>query len=153
MLLVDIVPDRVHEVGLAETDAAVDEQRVVRLRRVVRNGERRGVRKAVRLAANEGVERVFGDQRGAARRGALCRGPRLLLLLGHEANGKLRLAGLAKGLFDHGGIEPLERVPVDGARREQNESTVVFDPQRRERRDPVFIACFGHLRLQQRKRF
>ena len=52
------VPDRVHEVRLAQPHAAVQEQRVVRHRRRLGDRLRGGVREPVRVADDEIVERV-----------------------------------------------------------------------------------------------
>ena len=53
---------------LAETDAAVEEERVVAVAGVLRDGEGGGVRELVALARDEGVERVFRvERRGVAR--------------------------------------------------------------------------------------
>jgi hypothetical protein len=48
VVAVDEVADRVEQVGLAEADAAVDEERVVGPRRRLGDRQRRGVREAVR---------------------------------------------------------------------------------------------------------
>ena len=55
-----VVPDRVHQVRLAEPHAAVDEQRVVRARRRFGDGAAGGVRELVRGSDDEGVEGVAG---------------------------------------------------------------------------------------------
>jgi hypothetical protein len=52
-----LVADRVDQVGLAEADAAVQEQRVVRDARVVRDLDRGGARELVGLTGHEVVER------------------------------------------------------------------------------------------------
>ena len=54
--LLELVRDRMHQMGLAQTDAAVDEQRVVGLARVAGdlNGGRLG--ELVALALDEAVE-------------------------------------------------------------------------------------------------
>ena len=62
-----VVPDRVHQVGLAQTHPAVDEQRVVRARRRFRDRAAGRVRELVRRADDEGVEGVAGVQPGRAR--------------------------------------------------------------------------------------
>ena len=64
------VTDRVQEVGLAETDTAADEHRIV-LRRVARrSGLRRGERELVRWTCDERVERVARIERRDVGRGA-----------------------------------------------------------------------------------
>ena len=83
----DLVTDGVEEMGLAETDAAVDEQRVVGLGRELGDRLAGRLRELVGVADDEGVERVAGREsrwrgpderrRGAdvARRGLGCRAP------------------------------------------------------------------------------
>ena len=63
------MPDRVHEVGLPEPRAAVDEERVVAVAWALGHGERGRVRQTVVRAHDEGRERVTGVQQG--RGGAL----------------------------------------------------------------------------------
>ena len=53
----DLLGDRVHQVRLAEADAAVEEERVVGARRRLRDGARRGVGELVGGSDDEGVER------------------------------------------------------------------------------------------------
>ena len=66
--------DRVQQVGLAETDAAPDEERVVLRAGLIGHGQRGGVGEAVRRADDIGVEDVarvetaVGSARVAARR-------------------------------------------------------------------------------------
>ena len=60
----DQVADGLHQVRLAETDAAVDEQRVVGAARVLRDLHRRGAGELVALALDEVVEREVGDSVG-----------------------------------------------------------------------------------------
>ena len=50
IILNDAMTDRVHQVRLPETDAAVEEERVVGVRRCAGDGLRRGVREAVGVA-------------------------------------------------------------------------------------------------------
>ena len=80
-MLQHVVTDRVHQVRLAETHAAVDEQRVVRTRRRFGDGAARGVRELVRRADDEGVEGVAGIEAGRPglrrRRRGRFRAPRL----------------------------------------------------------------------------
>ena len=68
MMLHDVVADRVHQVRLAEADAAVNEQRVIRARRRFRNRAARGMRKLVRRSDDERVEGVAGNQAAGALR-------------------------------------------------------------------------------------
>ena len=58
-----LLADRLQEVRLAEADAAVDEQRVVRLARRARRRRRGRVRQAVARAGHEVVEDVIRIQR------------------------------------------------------------------------------------------
>ena len=69
-VLAHVLRDRLQEVGLAEAGAAVDEERVVRLRRRLGDGERGGVGEAVGRADDEGVEGVLRVEAAAL-------GPRL----------------------------------------------------------------------------
>ena len=59
----DVVADRVQQVGLAEPRRTVQEERVVRLRRQLGDGERGGVGEAVAAADDELLERVLRVQR------------------------------------------------------------------------------------------
>ena len=52
----DLIADGMHQVGLAESDAAIDEHRVVGLARLLGDLQRRGPRQLVGLALNEVVE-------------------------------------------------------------------------------------------------
>ena len=65
----DVVGDRVEQVGLADAGRAVEEQGVVGLAGLLGDGESGGVGEAVAVADDELVEGVFGMQRaaGAAR--------------------------------------------------------------------------------------
>ena len=67
VLLLHIVADGVHEVGLAQAHAAVDEQRVVRVRRGLSHRQRRRMGEAVAAAHHEGVEGVLGVELHGAR--------------------------------------------------------------------------------------
>ena len=58
IVLKHVVPDRVHQVRLAQPDTAVDEQRVVRARRRFRDRAAGRVRELIRRSDDEGVERV-----------------------------------------------------------------------------------------------
>ena len=83
-----VVPDRVHQVRLAESDAAVDEQRVVRARRRFGDRAAGGMRELVRRSDDERVERIAG--REAARR-------IVVLGVGVDIGGGVSEAGAAAG--------------------------------------------------------
>ena len=66
MPLLDLVPDGLHQVGLAHADAAIEEQRVVGLRRTLGDRLAGGVGELVAAADHERVEGVARIQlRGA----------------------------------------------------------------------------------------
>ena len=66
----DPVPDGVHQVGLAQADPAVDEERVVALPGIGPGGDARGVGELVGGSDDEVVEAVLGvEVRGGAPRG------------------------------------------------------------------------------------
>ncbi len=70
VLLADVVPDGVQQVGLAQAHAAVEEERVVAAPGLVGDGARGGVGELVRVADHEGVELVARLERRDPRRGA-----------------------------------------------------------------------------------
>jgi hypothetical protein len=72
VVLEHAVPDGVHEVGLAEPDAAVDEERVVALAPRRRAGHRGGVRELVRGADDVVGEAVAGIQAARGTRWRAC---------------------------------------------------------------------------------
>ena len=80
-----VVADRLQQVRLAQPCPAVDQQRVVRLARRLGDGQRRGVREAVRRSDDEGVERVLG-QEGAAAAAVVARGGILAPRLAGDAD-------------------------------------------------------------------
>ena len=104
--------DRVHQVRLAETHAAVDEERVVGARRRFSNRATRRVRELIRRADDERVERVAGIQAPqavrrrrdrAVERGGLVgvqRDIRVGLRVGHEIDDQLRPFQLRHRLAD-----------------------------------------------------
>ncbi len=62
VVLVDVVPDGVEQVGLAEAGGAVDEQRVVGPRRRLRDPQGGGQRELVRRPLHKGLEGVLAVQ-------------------------------------------------------------------------------------------
>src|SRR4051812_38789912 len=62
----DVLADRLHQVRLAETDAAVDEERVVSASRGLRDRETRGVRNLVVRADDKRIESVTRIQSESA---------------------------------------------------------------------------------------
>ena len=109
----------------AKADAAVDEQRVIGFRRVLRDGEGRGIGKTVRFAAHEGIEGILGDQRRTAFASALGGGARLFLFLRCEADGQVGPACIAQRFFDQSCIKTLQRIAIDIAERPKNKYAVV----------------------------
>ena len=73
-----MVADGVHQVRLAETDAAVDEQRVVGATRILGDLHGRGARELVALALDEAREREVGVEAAAEQRGQVGQRPPLL---------------------------------------------------------------------------
>ena len=69
----DVVTDGVHEVGLAQADSAVDEERVVGLAGDLRHRPRGGVGKLVGRAHHEAVEGVLRIQGGGVALGSRSR--------------------------------------------------------------------------------
>ena len=63
LALEHLLADGLQQVRLAQPDAAVDEQRVVRLARLLGDGDARGVRQAVARAGDEVLERVIRVER------------------------------------------------------------------------------------------
>ncbi len=57
-----LMPDGLHQVGLAHAHAAIEEQRIVGLRGPLGHGQRGGMRELVAVADHEGIERVLGVQ-------------------------------------------------------------------------------------------
>src|ERR671913_1223754 len=71
MMLHHVVADRVHQVRLAEADAAVDKKRVVRTRRRFRYSAAGRMCELIGWPDDEGVERVTRDEAaGTLRHGA-----------------------------------------------------------------------------------
>ena len=60
-------PNRVHQVGLAHTDSAVDEQRVIAARGIGRHRARCGVRKLIACAHHKAIECEFRIERAHRR--------------------------------------------------------------------------------------
>ena len=79
----DLVADRVQQVGLAEADAAVDEERVVGLRRQLGDGLAGGLGELVGVADDEGVEGVARGETGRT-------GPRASSRAGAGRGGRAR---------------------------------------------------------------
>ena len=70
----DVMPDRGHQMRLAEADTAVDEERVVLFARLIGDRLRRGMRELIARADHElreSVARVQGRMAISARRGAV----------------------------------------------------------------------------------
>ena len=115
-VLADVLADGLEEMGLSEPGAPVDEERVVRLGRRFRHGQRGGVREAVRRADHERVERVLLahlEPRARRRLGLRHRPRRLDFLLDREPNPPLAARCVADGRTDQ-----IEEMPFDPLARE-----------------------------------
>ncbi len=114
----DVVADRVHEVGLAEPDAAVDEERVVGLRGDLGDGAGGGMRELVRGADDEALEGVLGVEVGGVpvgRRGRLRAQGCLILRPLLEDHMSLTPPDLGQGLLEHAQVvlaQPLSKLRV-----------------------------------------
>jgi hypothetical protein len=64
-----VLPHGMHQVGLAKPHTAVDEQRVVRARRRLRDCPAGGMRELIRGSDDEAVKRIAWIQTGRAWRG------------------------------------------------------------------------------------
>ena len=137
-MLGDVLRDRLEQMRLAEARAAVDEERVVRLRRRLRDGQRGRVREAIRRADHEGVERVLhvetaalGPPRSALDHGNDALRPRAILRRGIRALPHLELEhALAAEDVAHGRADEAEEVALDPiarelARNDEHERVVV----------------------------
>ena len=65
--MTDVMANSLHEMGLAEPDTTVDEERIVRASERLRNGKARGLTEMVAIADDKGVEGVVGVQGGRGR--------------------------------------------------------------------------------------
>ena len=145
-LFLDKVADRVHEVRFAETDAAVDEQRVIGGAGVLRDGLRRSVRKLVGTADDKAVERVFRVQRiHVDRLGVLVDDILIAILRQHKQHVRNGVLRLARSLKEHLKVEILERLQNIRVWYFQNEDIVLIY-KRNERIDPGMKTEPGHLR-------
>ena len=99
-VLEHVAADRVHQMGLAKTHSAVDEERVVGPRGRLGHSPCRRVRKLVRGTDDESVEGVAGVQAGTA--GDRCGNGvcRLLEFVGRERRGR-RLGRSVGDELDH----------------------------------------------------
>ena len=125
-MLAHVLRDGLKEMGLAEAGAAVDEERVVGLRRRFGHGQRGRVREAVRRADHERVERVLrvepaalGPSRQALDHGKEAFLPRAVLrrrlaLVGHP---ELDRALVADDVAD-GSADQAEEMSLDPVARE-----------------------------------
>ena len=110
-LLTDVVPDGVHEMRLAEPDAAVEEERVVARAGALRHRLADGVRELIPASDDEGVERVLRTQVRFLARDRTGPGT-------HVFFGRLRLGANLK--------RHSHRLPCGGRERRFNERAVVL---------------------------
>ena len=138
-MLADVLGDRLQEVRLAEPGAAVDEERVVRLRRRLGDRERGRVRETVRRADHERVERVLrvharrppAPAAGARSTGPLCSPSPLGDLELDPALVAGRVARRRPDQAEEVALDPLAREVVRNA---EDERVVVQLETRRRRR-------------------
>jgi hypothetical protein len=123
----DVVPDRVHEMGLAEADPAVEEEGVVGLRGDL--GDRAGGRvgELVRRAHHEAVEGVLGIERGGRSRIVFGRLRDGLGGLALEGDADLAPIQLRQGLRDHALVVLREPVLELGVRHVDAEQGALED--------------------------
>ena len=117
-MLADVLRDRLQQVRLAEPGAAVDEERVVGLRRRLGDGERGRVGEPVRRADHERGRRcTSGSARPSAaaeRRGCSTAASAPAPVLAHRELD----AALLAGRVAHGGLDQAEEVVLDPLARE-----------------------------------
>ncbi len=133
-VLGDVLRDGLEQVRLAEAGAAVDEERVVRLRRRFGDGERGRVREAIRRADHERVERVLhvepaalGPYRRSLDHGNDTLRARAVLrcVLDLELEGALTAEDVADGCADQAEEVALDPVARELARNDEHEGVVV----------------------------
>ncbi len=143
--LLDGVPDGMHQVRLAHAHTAVEEQRVVGLRRLFGNGARSGMRKLVGLANHKRIERVARVQLVVAalkiqfclprpRRGHRRRLNRLLFRA-YVLHLHIRRADLMKDGLDDLAVRARQHLPENGAGNLDVEG-VAFRPVQPGRLEP-----------------
>jgi len=117
----DLVPDRVQQMGLAETDPAVDEERVVGLRRQLRHRLAGGLGELVGVADDEGFKGIArGEAVRERHRGELTggRGRALGLPVDLEGDDRVAAQHRANRALDRLGVvldEPVAAVLVGRA--------------------------------------
>ena len=153
-----LVRHRVHQVRLAETDAAVDEQRVVGPAGIVRDLNRRGLGELIALALDEAVEGEIGveprpdheavrapwrapaaDRRGGEARGAA---PRADL----DRDDRDVAGGLVAQQLPMRGRRFADPVDDEAIRRQQPQRAVSFDGLQRP--NPGVELLLGQLGLE-----
>jgi hypothetical protein len=156
----DHVADRVHQMRLAQADAAVDEQRVVSTARILGDLHGRGARQLVALALDEAREGEVGVQPAAEQRGQVLGlrtaaldsdsrrghgGQRPRTDLQHDRRGRLGADGIDElgNPPDDVLIHPIDDEPV---RREQPQGAAVLD--RLERANPRVELRLRQFRLE-----
>ena len=167
IVLQHVVPDRVHQVRLAETHAAVDEQRVVRTRRRFGHRAARRVRKLIRRSDDERVEGVAGIEAGRARAWSWRRRRRVErrgffsaelnrhdvgLRVGNEIHREIRTPDLVQRFADDARVVLRQPVLEEAVRHaDRHRRPVVGDEGRRP--EPGVEAVPVHLRLDAREDF
>ena len=117
VLHMHVVAYRMQQMRFAQSHAAIDEKRVVRVGGVLRNGKRGRVRKAVGLARDEGLERIPVQQVAAVaaltRLHGLCGRAGAAVLAGkHKADRQVQLVRGVNAVGYGLGIEIAQGVEV-----------------------------------------
>ena len=160
MLDPDDVADRVHQMGFAQADAAVDEQRVVSAARILRDLIGRRARQLVALAFDEIGEGEIRIQPAAEHRGRFAGGAGAAIVLDghgrsqgtgrgartyfqHDRRSRLGAHGIDQlgNPAGHIFVDPVDHEPI---RREQTQDAAVLDRlQRPDPRVELLLRQFG----------
>ena len=154
-MILNEVADGVHQVRLAQADAAVEEQRVIGHARLLGDGQRGGVREAVGRADDERVKRRFRVEHVDAlhRRGVfllLALLPLDALLDAHQLDGHFAPGGLTHRFGNHRQIARADGLLVKIADDLQRELVVHHIHGLERLLDPCGIGNVGQLLAHQR---
>ena len=144
VILADAMADRVHQMRFAQTHAAVDEQRVIRLCRRLGDGQRGRARKAVGVAHDEGIEGILRVERKARRDGIVrAREERLRFLRRYKFHAQRPSRGLRDGAGNEHGIAHQDML-LDKIARRIDIQRVAPQLQNVQRGNPRIEGRFAH---------